>query len=61
MKITVGIEPTICAPKTARLPTAIIVIIISVANIHLFHHPTNKNRKKFHYGCKKHRKTGSKG
>lgn len=46
MKITVGIEPTICAPKTARLPTAIIVIIISVANIHLFHHPTNKNRKK---------------
>jgi hypothetical protein len=28
MKITVGIEPTICAPKTARLPAAIIVIII---------------------------------
>ena len=25
---TVGIEPTICAPKTARLPAAIIVFII---------------------------------
>lgn len=49
MIITVGIEPTICAPKTARLPTAIIVIIISVANIHLFHHPTNKTHKKFSF------------
>ena len=45
MIITVGIEPMICAPKTARLPTAIIVIIISVANIHLFYHPTNKTHK----------------
>lgn len=31
--ITVGIEPTICAPKTARLPAAIIVIITFAAKI----------------------------
>jgi len=30
--MTVGIEPTICAPKTARLPAAIIVFIIRCKN-----------------------------
>ena len=33
---TVGIEPTICAPKTARLPAAIIVFIIWCKDKDLF-------------------------
>ena len=33
MSITAGIEPTICGPKVARLPTAIIVIFTSAAKI----------------------------
>ena len=36
MNITVGIEPTICAPKTARLPAAIIVIFISAQRHNYF-------------------------
>ena len=36
MNITVGIEPTICALKTARLPAAIIVIFISAQRYNIF-------------------------
>ena len=45
MKITVGIEPTICAPKTARLPAAIIVIFISAQRYNYFLNHQIKNRK----------------
>ena len=53
MKITVGIEPTICAPKTARLPAAIIVIFIFAAKIQYFLEIQVKIIKNFAYGCKK--------
>ena len=46
MNITVGIEPTICAPKTARLPAAIIVIFISAQRYNYFLNHQTKNRKK---------------
>ena len=46
MNITVGIEPTICAPKTARLPAAIIVIFISAQRYNIFLNHQIKNRKK---------------
>ena len=36
MNITVGIEPTICALKTARLPASIIVIFISAQRYNIF-------------------------
>ncbi len=39
--ITVGIEPTICAPKTARLPAAIIVIISFAAKINIIFQQTD--------------------
>ena len=42
----VGIEPTICAPKTARLPAAIIVIFISAQRYNYFLNHQTKNRKK---------------
>lgn len=46
MNITVGIEPTICAPKAARLPAAIIVIFISAQRYNIFLNHQIKNRKK---------------
>ncbi|EFB35110.1 hypothetical protein PREVCOP_05244 [Segatella copri DSM 18205] len=55
MNITVGIEPTICAPKTARLPAAIIVIFISAQRYNIFESP-NKKQEKITYRCKKHGK-----
>lgn len=58
MIIMVGIEPTICGPKVARLPAAIIVIIIFAAKIQHFLEMQVKIIKNFAYGCKKHRKTG---
>lgn len=58
MNITVGIEPTICGPKVARLPAAIIVIFIFVAKIQHFLEMQVKRIKNFAYGCKKLRKTG---
>lgn len=45
MNITVGIEPTICAPKTARLPAAIIVIFISAQRYNYFSESPNKKKK----------------
>ena len=46
MNITVGIEPTICAPKAARLPAAIIVIFISAQRYHIFlNHQIQKTKK----------------
>ena len=46
MNITVGIEPTICAPKTARLPASIIVIFISVQRYNIFlNHQIKKEKK----------------
>ena len=46
MNITVGIEPTICALKTARLPAAIIVIFISAQRYNYFlNHQTKKRNK----------------
>ena len=55
LNITVGIEPTICAPKTARLPAAIIVIFISAQRYNYFlNHQIKK--KKITYRCKKHGK-----
>ena len=56
MNITVGIEPTICAPKTARLPAAIIVIFISAQRYNYFLNHQTKNRKKITYRRKKHGK-----
>ena len=54
MTITVGIEPTICAPKTAQLPTAIIVIIIlSMTKVNIifqFSKNTNKKSLNIKYG-----------
>lgn len=58
MNITVGIEPTICGPKVARLPAAIIVIFIFVAKIQHFLEMQVKITKNFAYGCKKLRKIG---
>lgn len=46
MNITVGIEPTICALKTARLPASIIVIFISAQRYNYFLNHQTKNRKK---------------
>ena len=49
---TVGIEPTICAPKTARLPAAIIVFIIwckitkQLSNLQTFSVKSAINRRK---------------
>ena len=46
MNITVEIEPTICALKTARLPAAIIVIFISAQRYNYFlNHQTKKRNK----------------
>ena len=54
MKITVGIEPTICAPKTARLPTAIIVIITSVAKVNIIFQNQSLWTRKFSSVSSKH-------
>ena len=47
MITTVGIEPTISAPKTAQLPTAIIVVIIFIAKIIISSEPPKKKWKNF--------------
>ena len=47
MITTVGIEPTICAPKTAQLPTAIIAVIIFIAKIIISSEPPKKKWKNF--------------
>ena len=56
MNITVGIEPTICAPKTARLPAAIIVIFISAQRYNYFLNYQTKKKKRITYRRKKHGK-----
>nr|DAY72626.1 MAG TPA: hypothetical protein [Caudoviricetes sp.] len=39
-------------------PTRYSIHLIYIAKIQHLSESQNKNRKKFHYGCKKHRKTG---
>ena len=56
LNITVGIEPTICAPKTARLPAAIIVIFISAQRYNYFLNYQTKKKKRITYRRKKHGK-----